>query len=66
MKEKKVVNYEDMVVRNENMQSLICPLRKEACIKNCAWFNSRVMECAILNLDKTFRSFEMDFERKEF
>ena len=66
MKEKKLDHYEDMIVRNEKMQALICPLRKEACVNNCAWFNSRVMECAMLNLDKTFRRFEMDFDSKSF
>ena len=63
MKENKVMKYEDMIVRDENMKALICPLRKEACAKNCAWFNNRVFECAILNLDKTFRRFEMDYAR---
>nr|DAJ94286.1 MAG TPA: Nemertide alpha-1, Lineus Longissimus, toxin, inhibitor [Caudoviricetes sp.] len=66
MKEKKVMQYEDAIVRNENMQVLICPLRGTACTKNCAWFNSRVMECAVLNLDKAFRRFEMDFDSKSF
>ena len=39
MKENKVMKYEDMIVRDENMKALICPLRKEACAKNCAWLN---------------------------
>lgn len=50
-------------IYDENGNYIRCPLNKEPCVKNCAWFNDRIRECAVLNLSKTFRSFEMDYER---
>lgn len=57
---------EDIFVRNRNGDKLYCPIFNEPCFKGYAWCDEKVKECAVLNLSKMFRSFKMDFERKEF
>ena len=56
----------DIFVRDSDGDKIYCPLIKEPCFKSCAWYNKNQKECAVLDLSKSFRSFEVDFERKEF